>query len=387
MTCAVLFFAHSYPAGLVYHLAHLACELMKIPQEEQFKIFICSEGREQYTGTWDLLKSQVPVEHIVCFKDYDHDITMQLEGFLKRFNKVLVHFGGGIHQLRPLMGIRKKYAGRVKLVATTHAFHCGTWKQIPASLVQSILYRRYVDHVIFQTPYTARKWVGAGWFFSRGKASIIPLGVEVFNEMETQKTPEDALGKPDIRDLLRDKTFFNVVYLASFKSGKEHVWLLNALASVLRENPKIRLFFLGDGLLFDDVQQRIQALHLNEQVICPGRVQRKWIPWVLAQPQVALVASRGETFGHCFLEPAFASLPILGTRVGVGEYLIQDMQTGIAFNHDDVKGFQSALRFLATHPEAAKNMGNNLKVMVQTHFSHASIAHAHHNLYRALLGS
>lgn len=385
MKTAVLFFAHSYPSGLVYHLAHLACALTETPAPIPCELFICSEKQEQYAGTWEMLKSKIDSRHVVMFSNYDDDVVRKLEQLLERFDKLLIHFGGGFHQLHPLIAIRRKYGDRIKLVATTHAFHMGTWKRFPSSLLQFLLYWRHVDHVVFQTPYTARKFFGGGWLLHRGRASIIPLGVEHFDRNESESRPQEPLGNPDLQALLSDRTFFNIVYLATFKPGKGHLWLLRTLGGVLCENPKIRVFLLGDGKLLEKVRQVVSRLHLERQVICPGRIQRKHIPWVLAQQQLALVISRGETFGHCFLEPAFAGLPVLGTRVGVGEYLIQDMQTGIGFAYGDAKSLQDAVRFFGRHPEEGRRMGGQLKHACVKTFTHDSIARAHACLYKRLL--
>ena len=385
MKTAVLFFAHSYPTGLVYHLAHLACALVETHKYGLYEIYVCSEAQEQYAGAWTMLRANVDPRHVIAFENYHDDITTKVEKLLGCHDRLLIHFGGGIHQLKPLIPIREKYAGRVKLLATTHAFKMGTWKRFPASLLQFACYQKHVDHVVFQTPYTARNFFGGNWLLRHGGASIIPLGVEPFTQDELQNVPNEPLGEPDLRSLLPDQTFFNVVYLATFKPGKGHLWLVKALAPLLRQNPRIRIVMPGDGALLNKTRRRVSQLQLGKQVVCPGRMQRRHIPWILAQHQLALVASRGETFGHCFLEPAFAGLPVLGTRVGVGEYLIQDMQTGMGFQYGDAKGLQSGVQFFVNHLDEARAMGMEFKQRVGHSFSHVEIARAHHRLYVRLL--
>ena len=48
------------------------------------------------------------------------------------------------------------------------------------------------------------------------QASIIPLGVEPFIEKNVIQDPKDALGTPDIKELLREENAFKLVYLAAF---------------------------------------------------------------------------------------------------------------------------------------------------------------------------
>jgi glycosyltransferase involved in cell wall biosynthesis len=386
MKNAVIFFAHCFPSGLVYHLVLLGIELERVFQEnEQTDFFVCSHSKEQYEGSWAFLRSKVPEAKLFSINNYNSDVCETIISLLKKYDRVLIHFGGGHNQLKPFVKLRRQYPTRLVFIATTHSFRLDSWKRIPVSLTQYLLYRRFVDHIVFQSPFTARKFVGGSWLLSHNRASIIPLGVEPFpNEINTTSL-DQPLSKPDIREVLTDPTLFKFVYLAQFRSGKKHQWLVNALAPILRENKDVRVLFLGKGSTYPAVKNLIDRLSLDEQIVCPGSVQRKNIPWVLVQCQAAIVASRSETFGHCYLEPGMAGIPIIGTRVGVGEFLIQDMQTGIGFSLRDVARFRSAVSYFITHPDDAKKMGACLKSMVENLFTHASIAKAHARLYSELL--
>jgi glycosyltransferase involved in cell wall biosynthesis len=81
-----------------------------------------------------------------------------------------------------------------------------------------------------------------------------------------------------------------------------------------------------------------------------------------------------------------AGIPIIGTRVGVGEYLIQDMLTGIGFTFGNTEAVREAAQFLATHKEAARKMGQTLRSVVKEEFLHVNVARAYMSLYERLLG-
>ena len=385
MKLAVLFIAHSYPSGLVYHLTYLADALNKASKGGVYDFFVGSEGREQYGGTWSMLNSCMDSRQVIKFLDYNDDIVLQAQKLLECHDKLLIHFGGGWHQLKPMTRLKKIYKDCLVLVATTHSYQHGSWKSIPTSTIQFLLYNRYVDHVIFQSPFTARDFVGGKRLLQHNKASIIPLGVEKFSEIELSTIPPSPLGEPDIRVLLKDQHYFNFCYIAKFKKVKKHLWLVDKLAGFLKNNPKIRIFFLGSGEFFESVREKIMWYDLSNQIICPGSIPRACMPWVVAQFNAALVVSRNETFGHCFLEPGFAAIPVIGTRVGAGEYLIQDMITGIGFEPGDIEKLKQAMLYFANHPDEAKAMGRNYHQFVVDHFSHATIAQAHHRLYGWLL--
>lgn len=384
---AVVFIAHCYPSGLVYHLAFLACALERASHNGDCDLFVCSHRSEQYSGSWALLRERVPHNRILTVDDYGESIRRCIEKLFDDHGQVLVHFGGGHHQLFPLLHLRRRFGERLRLVATTHSYQHDNWKRLPVSAVQHALYRRYVDHVIFQCPYAARRFVGGQRLLSAGRASIIPLGVEDFSGATAMPSmPEDPLGMPDIRPLLLETGVFNIVYLGAFRPGKGHLWLLEALADAIRKYPQVRIFFLGDGPVLPVVRQAVKQLDLGRQVIVPGRIERGAVPFVLSRCHCALVPSRAETFGHCFAEPMAAGLPVIGTRVGAAEYLIQDMMTGIGFSFGDSHRLRSAVEFLVSHPDAARNMGRSAQGVVAGFCSHDGIAMAHWRLYQSLLG-
>jgi glycosyltransferase involved in cell wall biosynthesis len=253
-------------------------------------------------------------------------------------------------------------------------------------LYQFYLYKKYVDYVVFQCPYAARRFVGGGWLLDHNRGGYIPLGVEAFSEELMTTRPTEAVGCPDIRELLEEKGWFNFVYLAEIRPGKGQSWLLDALRPVLEKNPKARMFFLGGGReLLDAFRLKVAGYGLENQVICPGVIPRQYVPWVLAHCNAGLIPTRSETFGHCFSEPAMAGIPILGTRVGAGEYLIQDMVTGIGFTYGNSEALRESAQFFISHKEDVKKMGETLRDAVKTEFLHEKIANAYMMLYARLL--
>lgn len=383
---AVVFMAHCYPSGLIYHWAHLAGELALAHQKNKFDFFICSHVEEQYKGSWDLLRQRVPEKQIMTVTDYDLGVYQVVKTLLENHPKVIVHYGGGHNLLKPLKRIKKEFGKRLIVIAITQSYRHDHWLRIPVSTYQFLLYKKYVDYVVFQCPYAARRFVGGGWFLDNNRGGYIPLGVESFSEEQMTIRPEEVVGNPDIRDLLEEKDWFNFVYLAEVRPGKGQHWLLDALRPVLQNNPKARMFFLGGGgSLFDALRSKVKKYGLEKQVICPGTVARKFVPWILAHCHAALIPTRAETFGHCFSEPAMAGIPILGTRVGVGEYLIQDMLTGIGFTYGNTDCIRESAQFFVTHKEDVKKMGETLKESVKNEFLHTKVANAYMLLYERLL--
>lgn len=383
---AVVFMAHCWQGGLVFHWVFLADEMVRANKSSAFDLFICSHTSEQNKGSWDLLRRLVPEQHLMTVNDYGPDVYQQLKKLFARYQKVVVHYGGGHNLLKPLIKLKKEYGSRLLIIAITQSYQHDNWRRILASSYQFILYKKYVDYVAFQCPYAAHKFVGGQWLLDNNRGGFIPLGLEEFSEERVSERPPEAIGLPDIREMLEEKDRFNFIFLGEFRPGKGHFWLYDALFPVLKANPFVRMYFLGGGgSLLEKMRRQIKEQNLEDQVICPGNVPRKYVPWVLAHCNAALIPTRAETYGHCFAEPAMAGLPIIGTRVGVGEYLIQDMLTGIGFTFGNTETVREAAQFMATHKDDAKRMGQTLRTMVKDYFLHKNVARADLALYERLL--
>jgi glycosyltransferase involved in cell wall biosynthesis len=317
------------------------------------------------------------------------DVYQKVRPLFERYQKVVVHYGGGHHLLAPLIQLKKEFGSRLLIIAITQSYQHDNWKRIPVSTYQFFLYKKYVDYVVFQCPYAAHQMVGGNWLLAHNRGGFIPLGLEDFSDARMSERPVDVVGTPDIRGLLEEEDKFNFIFLGEFRPGKGQFWLFHALLPVLKKNPHVRMFFLGGAgvwPLLDAMREKVKACGVEKQVICPGNILRKYVPWILAHCHAALIPTRAETFGHCFAEPAMAGIPIIGTRVGVGEYLIQDMLTGIGYTFGNTEGVREAAQFLATHKEAARKMGQTLRTVVKEEFLHVNVARAYMSLYEKLLG-
>ena len=162
---------------------------------------------------------------------------------------------------------------------------------------------------------------------------------------------------------------------------------MSAVAPALRRHPESRLILCGekDSAVVARVESEINKQGLKGQVILPGRVPRDEIPWLLQHVNCAVVPSRAETFGHNFLEPMFAGIPVVGTRVGVGCDIIKEGETGFFIDLRHSGSVSVALENLIADPERTARMGANAKAMVEHVYRHSDVAEKLTALYERLL--
>ena len=133
------------------------------------------------------------------------------------------------------------------------------------------------------------------------------------------------------------------------------------------------------------MKDRARELGVERQVVFAGQVDRLSIPYVLAKSNCAVVPTGAETFGHNFLEPMFAGIPVVGTAVGVGREIVRDGETGFRISLKDKQSVRRAVLTLMDNPDLCARMGETARRLVIERYSHKAIAARHIELYKKLL--
>lgn len=386
---AVVFIGCGYPMGGVLFMAHMGCAICKASQGRAYDYYFASISEEAQKGYWDLVHSQMDDSVIIKAETFN-DLTARIATLAKKYRRVLVHTGGGYGQTKHFVRMRnsvgKSLSRRFVFVGTTHSYRHDSILRIPMSAFQYVLYRIYYRMIVFQCQYAADRFVGGRDLIRRGMGVVVPLGCEEFGKTD-ELAPAGIAANGELSAVLHDKKLFKFVYLAAFRPGKMHAWLVRAIAPVLRRHPESRILFCGTGAkkVVDSVMSTIRKKGLGAQIILPGKISRAEIPWLLAHCNCAVVPSRAETFGHNFLEPMFAGLPVLGTRVGIGRDIIRDGETGYGFDLSKVSTLQIAAEKMLSDPEATCELGKCAKVVVEKEFTHATVARRLVRVYEEVL--
>ena len=385
---AAVFVGQAFGTGIYRHLAFLGVELYKAcPSDIEF--YFASVEREANPGAWSIVRDILPERNILSEQSFD-GLAARCVELARSYEKVLIHAGGGWGQTKCLVRARKRIgkelAKHITFMGTTHSYRNDSLLRIPMSLFQYALYRLYYRMIVFQCKDAADRFIGGNHLIQIGRGTIIPLGCEPFG-VPGIEPPSSIGGNVRLLQMLRDESLFKFVYLAGFRPGKMHVWLVKALVPVLKRHPEARVLFCGKGAqeVIDATVAAIREEQLDEQILLPGQIAREEVPWLLTHCNCAVVPSRSETFGHSFLEPMFAGLPVLGTRVGIGRDIIKDGETGYVFDLKQPTSVQDVAEKVLTDRAAARAMGQHAKAFVETRFTHEAVAHQLVDLYAKLL--
>ena len=121
------------------------------------------------------------------------------------------------------------------------------------------------------------------WMYRNKKFEIIPNAIEV----------DKFVFNPEIRNSFREKlsaqNTINIINVARFNYFKNHLFLLDVFAEIIKRNANFKLFLIGDGELKPQILEKIKRLKIEDKVELLG--VRNDIPELLQAMDVFLFPS------------------------------------------------------------------------------------------------
>ena len=161
----------------------------------------------------------------------------------------------------------------------------------------------------------------------------------VFNAIDLQEPSGRALSEQTL----------TLGVIGRFSPEKGQDVMLDALPAVVARHPKLKLRIIGDGQERPALEARAEQLGVKEQVEFTG--WRSDMPEQYAQLDALVLSSRSEGLPFAVLEAMSYGLPVIATRVGAIDHVIEDGKTGWIVEPGDpqalASGINSALADLA----------------------------------------
>ena len=144
--------------------------------------------------------------------------------------------------------------------------------------------------------------------------------------------------------------------VATLRSWKGHLYLVDAFARLVADEPGLRLVIVGDGPMRQPIEERIARLGLASRVTLAGR-QERVEQWLQALDAFCLPSYANEGVPQALLQAMFTGLPVVTTSVGsIGE-AVTDGVTGLVVPPKDAPALAEALRRLLDDPALAARLG------------------------------
>jgi glycosyltransferase involved in cell wall biosynthesis len=177
-------------------------------------------------------------------------------------------------------------------------------------------------------------------------------------------------------------------YLGSFQPWHHLGGLLSAFASLVRDDPSLHLFLVGDGPARGATAERASALGVADSVTFAGHVHHSDAPGVMGAMDIAVVPyAEADDFYFSPLklfECMAAGCPTVAAAIGqIGE-VVEHGRTGWLYPAGDDAALAGALELLLGDPERARAIGAAGRAEVLSSYSWDAVAYRVENMARQL---
>ena len=239
---------------------------------------------------------------------------------------------------------------QTSVVAATLAFHwqVGTWN-------------RLVDRFILPTHFLRRKFAEAG--LPEEKITVKPHFVDDYGVRSTPGTYALFVGR-----LAPEKGVYT---------------LLEAWTKLGRIPLKVR----GDGPL-EKLAQRLAGESGGAIQLVP-RMARNELVGLMHGARFLVWPSEGyyETFGYVAAEAFSCAIPVIASRTGVAEEIVEDGRTGVHFTPGDPQDLAAKVEWAWTHPAKMEAMGRAARAEYESKYTAERNYPMLIEIYRQVLGA
>lgn len=214
-----------------------------------------------------------------------------------------------------------------------------------------------------------------------GLLELIPYGAD------TSALQADSAAAHAVRERLGLRSDQIVVAgIGRFVHWKGFEYLIEAYAKASAMLPELRLVFVGDGDLREDLSARARSLGVSETVVFAGMASRDAIPAYLAAADIVAVPSihyDGYVDGlpNVALEAMAAGKPLVATRVGGLPQLVRPGENGLLVDEQDSDALSEAIVTLARDPHLRASMGDNGRRLIRDSMNWNVVAERFEHVY------
>lgn len=378
----ILWMASSYKKGLLYHFVELA----KRFKQRGHHIIILSSPDEQVPGLIEQLR-----QNDIPLYESNYIDQKSIKGIFKGAEEIkkividediqIIQANGFYHLIKSYLALKNtSFSDKVIIATYIHSVRHGSWLEIPTRIIGSRLLNRFTTIAIPVSEQERAKMIHFG--LNADKA------VTVYNAIDFETLEKSAVNQDNslIRKIgLKNTNALTVAYFANLIPRKGHKYFLYAAKEVLKTFPKAQFLLVGDGTYRNRLEALIRKLQISQNVAITGWLESKLISLILANIDIAVVASLSETFCYAIIEPMAAGVPVITTPVGVAPEIIENKKTGMLIPPKNPKAIADSIIYLLRNRQTAKQMGLAGKEIVNSKFNIDTIISMLEQLYLGAL--
>ncbi len=321
----------------------------------------------------------------------DYKAYKKLKEIIKEFKPDIVH----THAAKPgALGRMAAHHCGVKVIVHTyhgHIFH-SYFSSFKTNMYVQI--ERYLgklsSSLIAISPLQKKELVEDFKIAPEDKFSIVPLGLDLdkfqINFEEKRNAFREEFG------LTNDVIAVSII--GRLVPVKNHHLFIKAVAYVLNNtSKKIKAFIVGDGEIRDNLEEFAESLNLsistpknrNQDATLVFTSWRSDVDVINAGSDIITLTSFNEGTPVSLIEAQAAQKPIVSTRVGGIQDVVQEGKTALLSDINDKNAFYSNLLLVVQDDNLRNEMSRQGKINVITKYSYRNLVNNMSHLYYDLL--
>ena len=195
----------------------------------------------------------------------------------------------------------------------------------------------------------------------------------------------DPTARPRLLQLFPKAIALSRIVVAAGRLSPEKGFgvLVEAAATICREQPNTGIVLFGEGPLRPQLERRAAELGLSGRFVMPGF--RNDLDSLLGAADVVVLPSFTEGLPNVALEASAAGVPIVATAVGGTPEVVRDGETGSLVEAGDAAAIASKVNALLNDPARREQFGAAAKRYMQSAFTFRAQANAYLELLEALI--
>ncbi len=238
--------------------------------------------------------------------------------FLKDANVQLIHchteFGIG------KAGLRAAHVLKIPAICTTHTmwtdfykYYLSFGKIISPRLINGIMKKYYGKfNSLIGVSTKARNYFKQPGMLPAMPSVIIPNAIDKEKFMHEHFTEEQKSNFRKGYNIKSDETV--LLFVGRIGEEKRVFELLQVCQQVIQKNPKIKMFFVGNGPAFDDLKKKAEAENLQNQIIFTGFIEWTKVCEYYECADIFVTTSLSEMHSMTILEAQLSGMPIIVRR-------------------------------------------------------------------------
>lgn len=350
----------------------LAARLARRLQGSYRFLFVCLDK----LGTLgeELRAEGFPVEVLNRRPGLDWRSTWRLARLLRRERVDLLH----AHQYTPFFyALTARWLGkRIPVLFTEHGRHFPDYPRRKRILANRLLLSRR-DRVAV-VGEAVRRAVITNEGIPAKRVGVIYNGIDLDAFAKKRQDRDETR-----RELGVEPSDFVVIQVARLDYLKDHLTAVRALERVAAQRSAVRLVLVGEGPEREKIEEEIRKRQLHSQVRLLGL--RTDVARLVAAADVFLLTSISEGIPLTLIEAMAAGLPVVSTRVGGVDEVVEEGSTGLLAPSRDDAALAEHLSRLADDREQRVRMGELGRQRARQMFSESQMHESYLRLYEEML--